>query len=110
MSLIPAVEEELSRRGDRLHAARMVNGEAPATREERRVAFGRLAPDTFVRVVGVPEGHAGDFRAVDDLFGDVAVTFTRDPYSNDIYWRRPRSGLAASTSTPATRTSMWRVV
>lgn len=85
--LLPAVEEELTRRAARIHAVRIVNGQVPATREDRRASFRMLAPDTFVRVATVPTGHAGDFRRRHDLFGDVAVTFTRDPLSDQIHYR-----------------------
>ena len=54
------------------------------------IRFITSAPDTLVRVLTVPDGHVGDFRGNDDLFGDVAITFTRDPYSDQIYYRRQK--------------------
>ena len=92
--LVPAIEDELTRRGERIHAMRIVNHEVPATQEERRASFRSLAPDTLVRVLTVPDGHVGDIRRNDDLFGDVAITFTRDPYSDEIYYRRQTELIA----------------
>ena len=86
VALVPAIERELARRGERMHAARIAKGEVPAAVEESRSAFNRLAPDTFVRVIAVPSDHVGDFEATSDLFGDVRITFTQDPYSDQIYY------------------------
>ena len=76
------IAEELAGIRERMHALRTVNNEVPATREERRRSFRELAPDTFVRVLTVPQGHVGDFRSNDGLFGNVALTFTRDSDSD----------------------------
>ena len=82
-----AVEEELTRRGDRLDSLGTVNNEVPATRQERIASFRMLAPETFVRVATVPKSHVGDFKSDHELFGDVAITFTKDPYSDEIYYK-----------------------
>ena len=57
--LVPAVEEELARRADRVHALRIVNNIVPAEREEWRSAFLRLNPETFIHMLTVPKGHSG---------------------------------------------------
>lgn len=83
--LVPAIEEELARRADRIHALRIVQNEVPATREEWRAAFLRLSPETFIRVLTVPKGHSGDYSKSTEV-GEIAVTFTRDPYSDQIWY------------------------
>lgn len=81
--LVPAIEEELMRRADRVHALRIVNNKAPAEREEWRSAFLSLSPETFIHVLTLPKGHSGDFSRSTEV-GEIAVTFTRDPYSDQI--------------------------
>lgn len=81
--LIPAIEEELARRADRVHALRIVNNKVPSEREEWRSAFLSLSPETFIHVLTVPKGHSGDFSKSTEV-GEIAVTFTRDPYSDQI--------------------------
>ena len=83
--LVPAVEEELARRADRVHALRIVNNIVPAEREEWRSAFLRLNPETFIHMLTVPKGHSGDFSKSTEV-GEIAITFTRDPYSDQIYY------------------------
>ena len=84
--LVPAVEDELARRADRIHALRMVNNEVPADREEWRSAFLSLNPETFIHVLTLPKDHSGDFSKSTEI-GEIAVTFTRDPNSDQIYYK-----------------------
>ena len=84
--LVPAIEEELTRRADRIHALRIVNNEIPSSREEWRSAFGNLNSETFVKVLSVPKEHSGDIGVSTEV-GEIAITFTRDPYSDQIYYR-----------------------
>ena len=87
--LIPAIEEELMRRADRVHALRIVNNEVPSEREDWRSAFLSLSPETFIHVLTVPKGHSGDFRKSTEV-GEIAVTFTRDPYSDQIRYEQEK--------------------
>ena len=84
--LVPAIEAELARRADRIHALRIVNNEVPASRAEWRSAFSSLRPETFIHVLTVPRSHSGDFGVSTEV-GEIAITFTRDPYSDQIYYR-----------------------
>lgn len=84
--LVPAIEEELARRADRIHALRIVNNEVPASRAEWRSAFNSLRPETFIHVLTVPRSHSGDFGVSTEV-GEIAITFTRDPYSDQIHYR-----------------------
>ncbi|MDE2727852.1 MAG: hypothetical protein OXI19_07495 [Gemmatimonadota bacterium] len=84
--LVPAIEAELLRRADRIHALRIVNNEVPASRAEWRSAFNSLRPETFIRVLTVPRSHSGDFGVSTEV-GEIAITFTRDPYSDQIHYR-----------------------
>ncbi|MXW04414.1 MAG: hypothetical protein F4Z81_05020 [Gemmatimonadetes bacterium] len=84
--LVPAIEAELLRRADRIHALRIVNNEVPASRAEWRSAFNSLRPETFIRVLTVPRSHSGDFGVSTEV-GEITITFTRDPYSDQIHYR-----------------------
>ncbi|MDE2846263.1 MAG: hypothetical protein OXO51_06125 [Gemmatimonadota bacterium] len=84
--LVPAIEAELARRADRIHALRIVNNEVPASRAEWRSAFNSLRPETFIHVLTVPRHHSGDIGVSTEV-GEIAITFTRDPYSDQIYYR-----------------------
>ena len=41
--------------------------------------------DSLVHVVAIPKSHVGDFRK-STQFGEVRISFTKDPYSKDIYY------------------------
>ena len=84
--LVPAIEEELTRRADRIHALRIINNEIPSSREEWRSAFSGLNPETFITVLSVPKDHSGDI-GVNTEAGEITIAFTRDPYSDQIYYR-----------------------
>ncbi len=84
--LVPAIEAELARRADRIHALRIVNNEVPASRTEWRAAFNSSRPETFIRLLTVPRNHSGDIGVSTEV-GEIAITFTRDPYSDQIYYR-----------------------
>ena len=84
--LVPAIEAELARRADRIHALRIVNNEVPASRAEWRSAFNSLRSETFIHVLTVPRSHSGDFGVSTEV-GEIAITFTRDPYSDQIRYR-----------------------
>ncbi|MXY49049.1 MAG: hypothetical protein F4Y38_07065 [Gemmatimonadetes bacterium] len=84
--LVPAIEAELARRADRIHALRIVNNEVPASPAEWRAAFNSLRPETFIHVLTVPRNHSGDIGVITEV-GEIAITFTRDPYSDLIYYR-----------------------
>ena len=84
--LVPAIEEELARRADRIHALRIVNNEVPSSRAEWRSSFDSLRPETFIHVLTVPRSHSGDIGVSTEV-GEIAITFTRDPYSDQIYYR-----------------------
>lgn len=51
--LVPAIEAELARRADRIHALRIVNNEVPVSRADWRSAFNSLRPDTFIHLLTV---------------------------------------------------------
>ncbi|MDD9949105.1 MAG: hypothetical protein OXU48_06195 [candidate division Zixibacteria bacterium] len=85
-NLVPAIEAELARRADRIHALRIVNNEVPASRAEWRSAFNSLRSETFIHVLTVPRSHSGDFGVSTEV-GEIAITFTRDPYSDQIRYR-----------------------
>lgn len=82
--LVPAIKPELTRRADRIHALRIVNNEVPASRAEWRSAFNRLRPDTFIHVLTVSRSHSGDIGVRTEV-SEIAISFTRDPYSDQIY-------------------------
>ncbi len=83
--LVPAIEAELARRADRIHALRIVENEVPASRAEWRSAFNSLRPETFIHVLTVPRSHSGDFGVRTEV-GEIAINFTRDPYSDQIHY------------------------
>ena len=89
-ALAPTIEAELLRRAAKISAGRIATGTDSAGLAERRAAFRNLAPDSYVRVIALPSDHVGDFRGRSDLFGDVALTFTRDPNSDQIYYVREK--------------------
>lgn len=84
--LVPAIEEVLARRASRIHALRIVNNELPASQAEWRSAFNSLRPDTFIHLLTVPRNHSGDIGVSTEV-GEIAITFTLDPYNNQIYYR-----------------------
>lgn len=84
--LVPAIEGELTHRADRIHALRIVNNEIPSSREEWRSAFGSLSPETFIKVLSAPKDYSGDI-GISTEAGEIAITFTRDSYSDQIYYR-----------------------
>lgn len=84
--LVPAIEAELARRADRIHALRIVNNEVPASRAEWRAAFNSLRPETFIHLLTVSRNHSGDIGVSTEV-GEITITFTRDPYSDQIYYQ-----------------------
>lgn len=86
-ALVPAIEQELIRRARKIDAGRTA-ASTSATPDEKRAAFRRLeSADTWVHVTTVPENIEGDFKAGSTVFGNVEITFTRDPLSDDIHYR-----------------------
>ena len=76
--LVPAIETELARRADLIHAWRNYNYEIPTSRAAWRSAYESLNKEAFIPVMTVPKRHVGDFSVRTEV-GEIAITFTRDP-------------------------------